>query len=457
MPLAKRKVQPEFVCRETIPKNAQGSELRYRASGTLCNLIRQLASLSKNAEDVFGEIYHESMRLEHKATGLQQRMERLATRIDDLVEEGEQPKLEELQIKPFKSSCLIDQHSFERTTLPTALEEFYTKCDPPPNLNEFNRFRGDVAPALSLYSNPSFFFDLWRQEMLKDCVEVRRRAKSPSNSPRKKKNKQRPMDADAEARQLERQHQRQQQRHLASLRPAPVGVLSFPEEYQAPQALGLQLGHSQSARDQPLPPPPAHLVAPVGMSMPPPMASISQPHHEVVHGRTPPRQLPPPDLTMLNIDDDEDDLPPPPPVAAMHASIVQQLPTPPDDHMKMVPTQEAQLPVAAPAPPPPPPPPPPPGLLAGQTSFTVVKREATDGASTSQPKPVTDTRSNLLLEIQSGITLKKVRNQQAEEEARAAQESNDVAAILRRRMESIMGKGGEDSQSDDSDDASWDA
>lgn len=83
----------------------------------------------------------------------------------------------------------------------------------------------------------------------------------------------------------------------------------------------------------------------------------------------------------------------------------------------------------------------------------------------------------MLAEIQSGIKLKKVilhyfwaygcnfdyrimtrfqvQRQEEEAAARAAQESNDVAAILKRRMESVMGKGDEESHSEDSD-GEWD-
>lgn len=82
--------------------------------------------------------------------------------------------------KAFKSSMLVDQHTLDRATLPPALVEVYDKCDPPPNLDALNPyryifsivsvyliFRDDPNNALSLYTNPGFFFHLWRKEMLK--------------------------------------------------------------------------------------------------------------------------------------------------------------------------------------------------------------------------------------------------------------------------------------------------
>lgn len=195
MPLTKREVSPVHVSRGTIPDGIRRDELQCCANGTLANLIRQLASISKgissyhvfsflgkHAENIFGEIYHDAMKLEHKTSTLQQRMERLSTRIAQLDTDTEQgsfldfkisrliyfykkyknlvnfemrivyymyvyrinncyiqaievtisrfilASLEELQMrKQFKSSCLIDQHTLDRSTLPNALERCYDR------------------------------------------------------------------------------------------------------------------------------------------------------------------------------------------------------------------------------------------------------------------------------------------------------------------------------------------
>uniref|UniRef100_A0A1I7XHG0 Wiskott-Aldrich syndrome protein family member n=1 Tax=Heterorhabditis bacteriophora TaxID=37862 RepID=A0A1I7XHG0_HETBA len=192
MPLTKRAVSPVDVSKGQIPREVNREELQYVANSTLANLIRQLSSLSKHAEHIFGEIYHDAMKLDHKSNTLQQRIDRLKAKVIQLDSCNEQASLDELQMrKPFKSSMLVDQHTLDRITLPTALAEVYSRCDRPPNLDALNPYReSDAVSALSLYTNPSFFFDLWRMEMLKDCNDNRRRVKSPvgqgGKSPKKK-------------------------------------------------------------------------------------------------------------------------------------------------------------------------------------------------------------------------------------------------------------------------------
>lgn len=53
---------------------------------------------------------------------------------------------------------------------------------------KFSKFRESKESALSLYTNPAFFFDLWSKEILKGA-DIRR-VKSPTDpnkSPKKKK------------------------------------------------------------------------------------------------------------------------------------------------------------------------------------------------------------------------------------------------------------------------------
>lgn len=110
-------------------------------------------------------------------------------------------------------------------------------------------------------------------------------------------------------------------------------------------------------------------------------------------------------------------------------------------------------------PPPPPPPPPLPSIGMGNTTFTkAVEKEADMEKSlcvdNSAEPPVQDMRSNLLLQIQSGIKLKKVQKaEEIESEKAAIEKQNDVAAILRRRMEHVLGN---DESSESPDDDEWD-
>ncbi|KAG7261438.1 hypothetical protein CRUP_015575, partial [Coryphaenoides rupestris] len=56
MPLVARNIEPRHVCRQTLPESVR-SELECVTNISLANIIRQLGSLSKYAEDVFGELF----------------------------------------------------------------------------------------------------------------------------------------------------------------------------------------------------------------------------------------------------------------------------------------------------------------------------------------------------------------------------------------------------------------
>lgn len=93
MPLPKRMVEPVLVSRNTIPDGLTlPSELEAATNGTLANIIRQLSSLSRHAEDLFGELEREAHNLQDRSNSLQARIDKLAikvTQLDSNVEEGE--------------------------------------------------------------------------------------------------------------------------------------------------------------------------------------------------------------------------------------------------------------------------------------------------------------------------------------------------------------------------------
>lgn len=90
-----------------------------------------------------------------------------------------------------------------------------------------------------------------------------------------------------------------------------------------------------------------------------------------------------------------------------------------NSHLHFVPTSgiEAPLPIAANnntnLPPPPPPPPPPPGIVSSSFATRATEKEAEMEKSmlvdNSVESSSNDHRTNLLLEIQSGIKLKQVK------------------------------------------------
>ncbi|XP_043253753.1 wiskott-Aldrich syndrome protein family member 3 isoform X1 [Colletes gigas] len=170
MPLPKRLVEPVLVARGTIPEDFPlPSELEAVTNGTLANTIRQLSSLSRHAEDLFGELAREAHSLSDRANSLQARIDRLAVKVTQLDSNVEEVSLQDIHMrKAFKSSVVFDQQVVSRDTMPTAMMETYHQCDTPPPLDKLNVYREDGKDGLKFYTDPNYFFELWSQEMFKD-------------------------------------------------------------------------------------------------------------------------------------------------------------------------------------------------------------------------------------------------------------------------------------------------
>ncbi|KAJ4928625.1 hypothetical protein JOQ06_004255 [Pogonophryne albipinna] len=76
--------------------------------------------------------------------------------------------------KAFRSSTIQDQQLFDRKSLPVPLQESYQTCEEPPPLNILSSYRDDGKEGLKFYTNPSYFFDLWREKMLQDTEDKRK-------------------------------------------------------------------------------------------------------------------------------------------------------------------------------------------------------------------------------------------------------------------------------------------
>ncbi|KAL9926297.1 wiskott-Aldrich syndrome protein family member 2 isoform X5 [Glossina fuscipes] len=174
MPLPKRSIEPVHVARSVYQQDElQSVELETVTNTTLTNIIRQLSSLSKHAEDVFGELAREVGNIGDRANSLQARIDRLAikvTQLDSTVEEV--PLTDITRKKAFKSAKNFDQQIFSRATMPAPMLETYAQCDKPPPLDKLNVYRDDGKDGLKFYTDPNYFFELWRQEMLKDTERV---------------------------------------------------------------------------------------------------------------------------------------------------------------------------------------------------------------------------------------------------------------------------------------------
>ena len=77
--------------------------------------------------------------------------------------------------KPFKSTIITDQQVLSSNTMPQAMIERYGQCDRPPRLSEMNPYRDDNKDALKFYTDPTYFFELWCEEMKKETEKKKKK------------------------------------------------------------------------------------------------------------------------------------------------------------------------------------------------------------------------------------------------------------------------------------------
>ncbi|XP_058468794.1 actin-binding protein WASF1 isoform X3 [Solea solea] len=174
MPLVKRTIEPRHLCHTVLPRNIK-NELECVTNISLANVIRQLSSLSKYAEDLFGELFNEAHTFSFRVNSLQERVDRLSISVTQLDPKEEELSLQDITMrKAFRSSTIQDQQLFDRTSLPIPLQETFHTCEQPPPLNILSPYRDDGKEGLKFYTNPSYFFDLWREKMLQDTEDKRK-------------------------------------------------------------------------------------------------------------------------------------------------------------------------------------------------------------------------------------------------------------------------------------------
>ncbi|XP_069014334.1 LOW QUALITY PROTEIN: actin-binding protein WASF1 [Embiotoca jacksoni] len=174
MPLVKRTIEPRHLCHTVLPRNIK-NELECVTNISLANVIRQLSSLSKYAEDLFGELFNEAHTFSFRVNSLQERVDRLSISVTQLDPKEEELSLQDITMrKAFRSSTIQDQQLFDRKSLPVPLQETFHTCEQPPPLNILTPYRDDGKEGLKFYTNPSYFFDLWREKMLQDTEDKRK-------------------------------------------------------------------------------------------------------------------------------------------------------------------------------------------------------------------------------------------------------------------------------------------
>ncbi|XP_063160529.1 actin-binding protein WASF3 isoform X2 [Candoia aspera] len=495
MPLIKRNIEPWHLCQGALPEGIT-SELECVTNSTLAAIIRQLSSLSKHAEDVFGELFNEANSFYIRANSLQDRIDRLSVKVTQLDSTVEEVSLQDINMKKaFKSSTIQDQQVVSKSSIPNPVADIYNQSDKPPPLNILSSYRDDKKDGLKFYTDPSYFFDLWKEKMLQD-TEHKRKEKRRQKRERHKLNPS--------------QHQQVNVRKVRTRREEwerrKMGIEFISDIKKQEQAGGTKEpqmpkgSHASNVTSYSYPATPNHslhhqpchipscgtgdgsqfMLAKQALEHEYSLSSTTVQHATLNRPQEPPP--PPPkaidgalgtvalisaDYGMLAaqmVDYYNPSGPPPPPLMIPSAQTAfvspLQIPVLPahsglvagtlySGALHLPPTGHVVT-----APPPPGPPPLPPGPLAAGSSLSSsplhtpavaeVKRQE------SVQSPISGARSDLLAAIRMGIQLKKVQEQR-EQEAKREPVGNDVATILSRRIAVEYSDSDDESECDEND------
>ncbi|XP_004715461.1 wiskott-Aldrich syndrome protein family member 3 isoform X1 [Echinops telfairi] len=486
MPLVKRSIEPRHLCRGALPEGVP-SELECVTNSTLAAIIRQLSSLSKHAEDIFGELFSEANSFYVRANSLQDRIDRLAVKVTQLDSTVEEVSLQDINMKKaFKSSTVQDQQVVSKSSVPNPVADIYNQSDPPPPLNSLTPYRDDKKDGLKFYTDPSYFFDLWKEKMLQDTEDKRKEK-------RRQKEQKRVDGTTREVKKVRKARNRRQEWNM----------MAYDKELRPDHRLSQSGGHGASSEGSLSPDTRSHASDVTDYSYPatPNHSMHAQPATPAYaagdgtqHWAAPDHECRPPSASARHValNRPQQPPPPPPPQAADGPQAVAPadyglLPAqmmeyyspsgpPPPPPPPMIPSAQtafvSPLQVPAPAscpapphpppagllataPPPPGPPPPPPGPPGAGASLSPSPMHGPQGAAeTKRPEatqpPISDARSDLLAAIRMGIQLKKVQEQQ-EQEAKREPVGDDVATILSRRIAVEYSDSDDDSEFDDND------
>eukprot|EP00794_Sanderia_malayensis_P000353 gene353-986_t len=370
--------------------------------------------------------------------------------------------------KAFKMTIHNDSQVTARSTIPDAMLENYRSSEPVPDLDGLDEFRHDGKNSLKFYTDPTYFFELWKNKMNKELEtkkKRKKRARQKKAGEGKGQVKQVPKkEIKVENSDIEIRRNVQQvavptsspasgERSSTPNKSSKRGSISSPHHLQGTPSRDQRMSFAERPSSAP-PPPPPQALAPPGPPAPPPPPV---PGAQVVRSPPPPMPAtssvpPPPPPPGASIKAPFP--PPPPPVSSQH-------PPPPGPPFQSQPAA-ANVPPPPPPPPgvpmaPPPPqpgaPPPPPAMPTTAQAFADQRAELKPASKAPPPPEVEDTRGDLLSAIRKGMELKKVQERRLDERKEEKQ-AMDVASILARRIAMELS----DSEDDDDDfdsDSDW--
>ncbi|XP_064526289.1 actin-binding protein WASF3-like isoform X2 [Pseudopipra pipra] len=474
MPLVKRNIEPRHLCRGALPDGVT-SELECVTNSTLAAIIKQLGSLSRHAEDIFGELFNEANSFYMRMNSLQERVDLLVIKVTQLDSTVEEVSLQDINMrKAFKSSTVQNQQVVSRNSIPNPVMEMYQRCDKPPPLNILTPYRDDKKDGLKFYTDPSYFFNLWKEKMLQ-ATEDKRKEK------RRQKEQRLVEDSTREVKKVRKARNRRLEWNMMAydkeFRPdnrsyaSDAADHSYPASPNHPAQLLAPVEHKEGVLAPPNPQEHVYRPAPGSRqnslsrlqqphAPPPPEAVLNGPRPHLVKDYgpqpvpmaeyfVPPAPPPPPPVIPSAQTAFDSPISAPPALAPGSAGPPSYAPSPPPAPPG---PYSASPPQAGPMGPPVAPPPPPPGPPAVSASPA---HSASPPAPTVEPRkpqiplmPMSDARSDLLAAIRRGIQLRKVQ-EQWEQEAKKEPVGNDVATILSRRIAVEYSESDDDSELDE--------
>ncbi|CAK9290453.1 unnamed protein product [Gordionus sp. m RMFG-2023] len=143
----------------------------------LATVLVKLAGLARLSGSVFEGLHAQAVDFYGRSISLQARMDRASVALTGLEGSGQDGSsiktpedLNDGYIKDLNKNR-IDQQVVRKDTMPATLKRLYALCDAPPPLEKLNKFREDGKDAAKLYTDPSYFFDLWKRDMLSSTTD----------------------------------------------------------------------------------------------------------------------------------------------------------------------------------------------------------------------------------------------------------------------------------------------
>jgi hypothetical protein len=147
MPFTKYQVEPTKIAANKVPSTELASNtLESISNSTLVNIIKQLSSLSEHCVNLFDDLGREACRINERSINLQKRIENLRTHVNKVNADEDENNLKSmddqlLMVEKFNRNIKMDQKLFLKSEMPVFLQELYEKAEPPPQLDQFDKFR----------------------------------------------------------------------------------------------------------------------------------------------------------------------------------------------------------------------------------------------------------------------------------------------------------------------------